>query len=99
MPFTGDLGELLIPIKADLDQLDKGLKSAQDKLRGASQKMTSIGKGMTLGITAPIIGIGAAAAKMGMDLESEFAKIEGLVGVPKAELEGMRVELMDISKV
>lgn len=73
-----------------LDKADKRMQSFESKLRGYGDKMQSIGKDMTLKLTTPIVGVGAAATKLGMDFGyamSEVGAISGATGEDLAILE------------
>jgi len=74
------VGETYVDIGADLTKLKKGLNEAKletektaktmgDKLTSLGGSMSKLGKGLTLGVTVPIIGVGAAVTKMAMDAE------------------------------
>lgn len=50
----------------------KTMATAADKMKASGDKMSQVGSTLTIGVTAPIVGIGAAATKMAMDaVESE----------------------------
>lgn len=63
-------------ILGDDKDLEKSLNKAQKSLAVAGQKMKSIGKNLTLGLTAPIVGIGTAMVKSAIDAEETRAKFE-----------------------
>lgn len=56
----------------------RSLNSASDQMRLAGEKMGKVGQGLTVGVTMPIIGIGAAAAKMGMDFEAQMSTVKAI---------------------
>ena len=55
--------------------------------------MGRVGKGMSKWITLPTIAAGAAGMKMAGDFEKSMAKIEGLVGVARADVDSMSVSV------
>jgi TP901 family phage tail tape measure protein len=65
-------GGIRIPIISEFDE--KGIK----KFANSTQ---ALGKSLTMRLTLPIVGLGAAAVKMSMEFETSMAKITGLVGV------------------
>lgn len=67
----------------------RALQEVGEKLKATGDKMQSIGKGMTVGITAPIIGIGLAAGKAAIDVESASNKIQAALGVTKDQADRM----------
>ena len=75
---------ITLPIiyKADL----KGLKDAE----GALGKFGTVAGRIGLAVGAAFAGVVAGGVKMAADFETEFAKIEGLVGVTGRELDELR---------
>ena len=66
----GSIGRMFVEVGADLSELNKGLSGAEDQVNAFGGKiknsgkaigkgMTSAGKGMTAGITAPLVAAGA----------------------------------------
>src|SRR5690625_107206 len=49
--------------------------------------MTSFGRGMTMRVTTPILGAGAAALKVGMDFESGMSEVQAISGATGEQLE------------
>ena len=56
------------------------MQNANRKLKTLGGKMQKIGKGMTLGITTPLLGIGALAVKTFADFEQAMAKVNAISG-------------------
>lgn len=66
------------------------------KLDDAGKKMTDVGKNLSKKVTAPLVGLGAVATKLGMDFEaamSEVAAISGAAGEDLAKLEALAKEM------
>ncbi|MDB1924057.1 hypothetical protein PMY56_13650 [Clostridium tertium] len=59
---------LLVRAGADFSELQKEMQKAQKYMASAGKQITNIGKTLTLGITAPIIGIGIASVNAASDL-------------------------------
>jgi len=72
------------------------VQSVEDGLRNAGDAAQRTGKTLSRNVTAPLVGIGVAAVKTAMDFETEFAKIEGLVGVTGDDLEELRGAAMSL---
>lgn len=66
-----------LSVKLALDAADfaSGIQKTESKMAAFGQKMTSIGKGLTLGITAPIVGMAAASINAAGDLEESINKV------------------------
>lgn len=55
------LAELVVALIGDTSQFEQSMSGAGASLDALGSKMTSVGAGMTAGITAPLVGVGAAA--------------------------------------
>ena len=69
------IASLYARIGADISGLTKGLASARSKLTSAGTTMMGIGAKLTAGVTVPILGIGFAAVKSAIKVESAFAGV------------------------
>jgi len=71
-----DASKALDAVKQKAKELGDAGETASSKLSAGFTKaggaLTSVGKGLTMGVTAPIVGIGTAAAKMAGDFESQM---------------------------
>ena len=82
-------------------ELKKGTANLQeyaDKIGKTEKKMTSAGKTLTKGVTAPITGVGTAAVKTAADFESSMSQVQATMGITKdatSELNGKTVNTMD----
>lgn len=77
-----------------LSEAQQGLKSFNDKTATSADKftamgnsLTSVGKGLTLGVTAPLAGLGAAAVKTAADFESAMSNLEAISGATAEEMD------------
>ncbi|WP_219693152.1 phage tail tape measure protein, partial [Clostridioides difficile] len=48
--------------------------------------MQDVGKKMAMSITAPVLAVGAAASKLGMDFEASMSNVQGLSGATADEM-------------
>ena len=81
-----DLGTL----KVQADSAAASMIVMGGRMKGVGDAMAKAGGRMTRNLTLPIVGVGVAGARMASDLETSFAKIEGLVGVSGDELDTLR---------
>lgn len=65
-----------------------------DKLGG---KMQSVGKKMSIGVTLPLVAVGAAAINASADFESSFARMVGLAGVTSDEVDGLKSSVLKLA--
>ena len=72
----------------------KASASMTASMAAAGVKMQAIGKQMTRYLTLPILAIGVASVKFFADFESSMAKIVGLVGVAKEQVEDWKEQVL-----
>ena len=56
-----ELGRLFVTVGANIDEFKQKMNEASADLKKTGESLTSIGKSMSLKVTAPIVGIGTAA--------------------------------------
>src|SRR5699024_2223223 len=88
-----------------LKQVDKSQRSFVDKIAESGktvkefgQQMTSIGKEMSMKVTAPLVAIGGVASKIGMDFKAGLSEVQALSGATGAELEQLEVKAREDRK-
>src|SRR5690606_8843207 len=97
------LAELLVSIGVDTKSLDKGLEGVAEKTNSAMQRLsrtgeqlTSVGKSMTMGVTTPIVGMGAAVLKTAGDFEAGMNRVRAVSGATGAEFEQLEALAMEL---
>lgn len=78
-----EISGLIAKIGVDLTEFERGIAKMQSRLEDTASKMATVGKKMSSMLTAPIVAMGAATTKVGMDFEaamSEVAAISGATG-------------------
>lgn len=87
------------------NQLTGPLKSMSGQLGGFAKKMQSLGTSMqstgaklSLGLTAPLVGIGREAFRTAADFEDAMNQIVGLVGVGKEEVKSWVPEMEKMAR-
>ena len=91
----------VIKTEEELKKLNKQLKEMDwkpitDKLDKFGKTATDIGKSMSAKVTAPILGVGAAATKMGMDFEAAMSKVQALSGATADEMAKLREQAREM---
>jgi len=83
MPNNALIGALRVDLGLDTAQFTEGLTSAQKELKKVGKsmqdlggKLTNIGAGMSIGITAPIVALGAASLQAAKESKLAFAQVE-----------------------
>src|SRR5690606_13927820 len=96
---------LLVSIGVDTKSLDKGLEgvaqktnSSMQRLASTGEKLTSIGKTLTLGVTTPIVGMGVSILKTAGDFESGMNRVRAVSGATGAEFEQLEALAMELGR-
>lgn len=79
-----------------LTETNNKWKSAADGLDKFGKKATAVGKNMTMKVTAPILGIGVAATKIGMDFEAAMSEVQAISGATGKDLEKLNQQAQDL---
>lgn len=105
-----DLGTAVGYLDLDTDKFHRGLTSAFEELKAftdqsatTGQKWTALGKtlttiggGLTVGLTTPLLGVGAAAVSVGNDFEAQMDRVQGTLGATEAEMESLRDQAIQL---
>lgn len=81
----------------NMTQFQRGLRTAQARLKRFGKTMSSFGSSMTRSVTLPLGAVGIAGIKMASDLETSFAKIENLVGMSGSLFDGFKEQIKGLS--
>ena len=73
------------------------MTDAQRSMDQLGKNMTKVGKSMTMKVTMPLVGMGAAAAKMASDFEFSMTQIETLVGRSAKEVDTLKGAVLGLS--
>jgi TP901 family phage tail tape measure protein len=100
------LGTLSVSIVAAVDQalgefqkLGKAVddqSSKWDGLKKTGENLSTVGTSLSVGLTAPIVGIGGAAIKAASDFESSLNKITAVGDITGKDLEQLRAQAMKL---
>ena len=82
---------------ADTSKMTKEMTKAQKGLDNFSKSAKKVGKSMTMKVTAPLVGVGVAAAKMASDFEFSMTQIETLVGRSAQEVNTLKGAVLGLS--
>jgi TP901 family phage tail tape measure protein len=92
MPVT--VADLLVSLSGDPRGFNRAMSTVERRMGEVGKKMTQVGKSMTLGVSMPLAGIGTIAGKMAAGFESSMAKIHGLVGIQREQVEAWKADIM-----
>lgn len=91
------IADLNVRLGLIYDNLDKGLRSVERKLERSGRKLSQLGDGLTVAISAPLAALGISAVKSAGDLEALQLAMEAQVGSAadaKKEIELLRKEAL-----
>ena len=96
--------EVLDKLTADVKKMEQTLaalsgeaEKTASKLDRFQQRASKVGKSLTMKVTAPILGAGAASFKMASDFESSMTKITTLVGISAKEVQAMEKDVLALA--
>ena len=84
-------------MQGSLGNFDKRMKASSAGFTKFGTSATAAGKKMTMGLTAPIVGLGIASFKMASDFEASMTKIQSLVGKSEAEVASLTKSVMGLA--
>lgn len=68
------------------------LTSTGNKLKAVGDSMRNIGRNMSLYVTAPIVGAGVLAGKLGVDFEASMSKVQAISRATGDDLEDLKAQ-------
>jgi|GEM_PF-7019772 len=77
--------------------LDKSVKKSGRNLDAISKKLKKAGRGLTVGLTLPLVGIGVAALKMSMDFNKSMANIGTLIPGNIKRVKELKTDINEMS--
>lgn len=77
-------------------KLGKDLEAAGQKMQSVGKKMESAGKELTTKVTLPLMGIGAAAVKVGSDFEAGMSEVQAISGAMGSDLEKLEEKAKEL---
>ena len=89
------IGHLIAKVGADISEFSEAIGVAEGQLKTVSSSMANIGQKMSLGVTAPIVGIGAAALSSAADLNEGLANVASL-GVAGDRINELREDVQTL---
>ncbi|MFC4075218.1 phage tail tape measure protein [Salinithrix halophila] len=91
-------GRVVIDAIFNGKKAEQGFNGLRRSMESTGQKLTSIGQGMTAGVTLPIIAAGAAAVATGMKFDSSMSQVAAVTGATGKELQRMEDLAKDMGK-
>jgi TP901 family phage tail tape measure protein len=95
--MIGGTTSLSIIINA-VDNASKTLKNTGDNLAATGAKMESAGKGLTMGLTLPLVGAGVASIKSAADFENAAKQVGATANLTADEVKKLADGVEDMAK-
>ena len=91
--------ELQINIEAEDNATKKleGIEKSLASVRNAGEKMESVGKSMSLNVTAPIVAAGAAVSKFALDFNSKANEVASTANLTADQIREMKPAIEDVA--
>lgn len=93
-------------LKTELNQTNEAIRkqgglsveaaSKLEKIGSTGQKVSSVGKTMTMGLTVPIAAVGTAAVKTGGEFQSQMNRVGSISGATSGELKQLSDQAVDL---
>ncbi|MFD2133346.1 phage tail tape measure protein [Pseudogracilibacillus auburnensis] len=78
------------------NKLSKSLDETGRKMQDIGRGMTSFGRSWSMRVTAPILGLGGAAVKVGMDFQEGMSKVQAISGATGEDFEKLKSQARDL---
>lgn len=82
--------------KSDLKAFQSDTATTQDKTVALGSAMAGVGSTLTKSVTAPLVGIGAAAVKVSSDFDSGMSKVSAISGATGSDLQALRDKAIEM---
>lgn len=85
-------------VTAGLKTFNDSTLSAGDRFKALGNTLSSVGRGLTTGVTLPLAGVGVASSKAAIDFESAFAGVRKTVDASEKDLKKIETGIRDMAK-
>lgn len=75
------VGSATVELRGDASHFSRQMNRALGTFNRVGQRMQGIGRRLTFSLTAPLLAVGGASAKVATTFEREMSRVEGLVGI------------------
>lgn len=89
---TGTFAGRLDLLGKEFDKIDNKFKAFDT----VGAKFQSVGNNLTMGVTLPLLGVGVAASKVGMDFESQMSRVKAISGSTAEEFKKLNEQALEL---
>lgn len=90
------LANINIKFSADLKEFSTSMQNATRSMEKMGAKLKDVGKTLSIGLTAPIVGLGVIAVKTFTDFEQSMAKVAAVSGASVGALKALNQSALDL---
>jgi TP901 family phage tail tape measure protein len=91
-------GPELAAVGAEVEALEKKSSSLGSSFKSVGSNLSSLGSTLSVAVTAPLIGLGLAAVKMGTDFEKNMTLIQTQAGASAQEVKNLTGQVLELAK-
>lgn len=77
-------------------KLQDTMSATGTRLQSVGQNMRNVGQSLALGLTAPLVAVGAASVKTAADFESQMSRVGAISGATSEEFQKLRQSALDL---
>lgn len=98
--FTAEnaTGPALAAVAKDIEAVEQKAGSLGKTVGTMGNSLKDMGAKLTMGVTLPIIGVGAAALKMGTDFQSSMEMVHTQAGASQEEVDKLTKSVLELAK-
>ena len=92
------LGDLVVRIGANTKGFNAKLGALKSQIRKDTKNIAAMGRNMSMGITAPLVAIGATSFKVAADFEQSMAKVKAVSGATGDEFKKLQDNAKELGR-
>lgn len=89
---------LIVKVGADIKNFQREFRKLTRETQTVGETLTSVGSGLTKGVTLPILAIGGASAALAIQFESDFAGVRKTVDATEDQFAELSQGIRDMAK-
>ncbi len=91
------IASLFAKISGDTRGLEKALSQSESMLQRTATSISKIGKGLTIGVTLPIVAAGVAAGKLAIDFDSAMMGVNSVLKLSGEGFQTLKSDVLEFS--
>lgn len=91
--------KLMVEVGADTAAAERGLKSFSDKMANNAKSMAVMGGGLSLALTAPLLGVAKSALTLAADYEQSMNILQQVTGATEGQMSSLSDQALHLGAV